>query len=328
MASPWFRLQANYYLDRDLRKAGPDARLVWPIILCVFKANGGEAVASDLDPEALADIVGGSPDLWAAGIGRLQEVGLIVEGERGGWTARSWTKFQPDSRKNSRARPAASQDVPGTERESQGVPGTQRDTVARTVTVTETENKKTEASPLGRGPAKAVPVQAQASLFGGRPELVDLLTLWPGKLGKADDLAAWFDACSSACPGVDLMAEARKARAWEASNPSKAKTAVRRFLSAWWSRAQDAPRPNAPRQQGAWGQPGNTMSDWTVGDGAYRGALRQWREDVERGDRAPGVASFLAHVRRYSSTFPAPPQEVQDWIEKTYPDDWTREVRR
>ena len=43
----------------------------------------------------------------------------------------------------------------------------------------------------------------------------------------------------ASCPGVDLLAEARKARAWEIANPTLAKRNHGRFLGSWWSRAQD-----------------------------------------------------------------------------------------
>ncbi len=118
MASPWFRLQCDYYLDRDLRKAGPDARVCWPALLCVIKQGRGYASDADLDPFALADIIGGDERMWEMAISRLEAVGLLVKEEKG-WTARSWARFQPDARPNSRSR-----DVPGTPRDTQGTPVT------------------------------------------------------------------------------------------------------------------------------------------------------------------------------------------------------------
>ena len=46
---------------------------------------------------------------------------------------------------------------------------------------------------------------------------------------------AWKDAY----PGVDVMAECRKAAAWEASNPKNRKVNKVRFLNGWLARAQD-----------------------------------------------------------------------------------------
>lgn len=46
-------------------------------------------------------------------------------------------------------------------------------------------------------------------------------------------------AASKAYPGVDLLAEALKALAWEKANPAKAKTQHGRFLNTWWGQAQD-----------------------------------------------------------------------------------------
>ena len=57
-------------------------------------------------------------------------------------------------------------------------------------------------------------------------------------------------------PGVDLMAELRKAHAWQNANPKKAKTPKGQmaFLVNWLSRAQDSPRrgsPSSPAPAGA-----------------------------------------------------------------------------
>lgn len=52
-------------------------------------------------------------------------------------------------------------------------------------------------------------------------------------------LPAW----RTAHPGVDVLAEVRKAHAWEVSNPTRAKKNRPKFLASWLCRAQDAPRP-------------------------------------------------------------------------------------
>ena len=51
-------------------------------------------------------------------------------------------------------------------------------------------------------------------------------------------LPAW----KLAYPGVDVVAEVRKAHAWEVSNPQNQKKNRGRFLANWLQRAQDAPR--------------------------------------------------------------------------------------
>lgn len=84
-------------------------------------------------------------------------------------------------------------------------------------------------------------------------DLIDyLLTEWKGKLGKLGSLEAWSRAASDAHPGVDLLAEAKKARAWELANPAKTKRSVRPFLTRWWGRAQDSgkgvPRGSRPSE--------------------------------------------------------------------------------
>lgn len=46
----------------------------------------------------------------------------------------------------------------------------------------------------------------------------------------------------TAYPGIDILAEVRKAHAWEVANPSRRKKDRVRFLNNWFSRAQDKPR--------------------------------------------------------------------------------------
>ena len=74
----------------------------------------------------------------------------------------------------------------------------------------------------------------------GDPLLDYLLQTWaPSKLGKVDTLRAWIRKSREAFPGVDLLAEARRAAAWEESKPRNRKHKIRPFLTSWWARAQD-----------------------------------------------------------------------------------------
>ena len=66
-----------------------------------------------------------------------------------------------------------------------------------------------------------------------------LLDTWGPLLGKHATLGRWLKTARSAYPGVDLLAEARRAAAWEQSNPANKKRQVRAFLSRWWGRTQD-----------------------------------------------------------------------------------------
>jgi hypothetical protein len=65
--------------------------------------------------------------------------------------------------------------------------------------------------------------------------------------------SAWL----KAFPGVDLLAEALKARAWETSDPKRQKTSHGRFLNGWFGRAQDdASKRSAAPQRRTMGEPG------------------------------------------------------------------------
>jgi hypothetical protein len=62
------------------------------------------------------------------------------------------------------------------------------------------------------------------------------------KLCKAWDkqLVIW----ETAFPGTDIIAEVRKAYAWEMADPKRKKTLHVKFLTNWLSRAQDKAWPN------------------------------------------------------------------------------------
>jgi hypothetical protein len=58
-------------------------------------------------------------------------------------------------------------------------------------------------------------------------------------------------AWQQACPGIDVLAEVRKAHSWEVSNPSKRKKDRSKFLGNWMNRAQDSNRQGSnSRPQG------------------------------------------------------------------------------
>jgi len=91
-----------------------------------------------------------------------------------------------------------------------------------------------EATPLGLDAGKAQHPDP------AHPLSVYVIEVWSDrKLGKLDTLDAWASRQQDACPGLDLVAEAKRAAAWEDSNPGKRKRDIRRFLGSWFSRQQD-----------------------------------------------------------------------------------------
>lgn len=111
-----------------MRRAGGDARLIWPHVLCVLRRCGGVATGEDLHPEALADLVGGDQEQWQRGLDGLRRVGLLVAVEREirrgrgtrtkrGWGVEeeAWADYQPDGRPRgaSRKRPNGPRDETG-----------------------------------------------------------------------------------------------------------------------------------------------------------------------------------------------------------------------
>lgn len=89
-------------------------------------------------------------------------------------------------------------------------------------------------------PARASPKGSNSLSPPTGDDLLDfLLTTWGALLGKSDTLPRWVSSSRGAYPGIDLLVEARRAHAWEESNPTRRKKQIRAFLSRWWSKAQD-----------------------------------------------------------------------------------------
>ena len=64
-----------------------------------------------------------------------------------------------------------------------------------------------------------------------------LIDTWGNLITRGKSLDKWCKSQEDAHPSLDLLTEAKKARAWEESQ-AKRKTAVRRFLSNWFNRAE------------------------------------------------------------------------------------------
>lgn len=106
---PWLSLTDSYMSDPRLRRAGLEARLVFPVVLATLNPDDGFCAADELEPAALGDVHGElpeRPDFWAVGIAGLKRVGLLVEAQRRrkggdggfaaspGWTTPNWAKHQ------------------------------------------------------------------------------------------------------------------------------------------------------------------------------------------------------------------------------------------
>lgn len=64
-----------------------------------------------------------------------------------------------------------------------------------------------------------------------------LIDTWGSLVTRGKSLEKWVMSQEEAHPQLDLLTEAKKARAWEESQP-KRKTAIRRFLANWFNRAE------------------------------------------------------------------------------------------
>ena len=76
-----------------------------------------------------------------------------------------------------------------------------------------------------------------------------LVEQWGDLVTRGKPLAEWVDAQVDAHPALDLLAEAKKARAWEV-NQKKPKKAIRRFLGNWLNRAEGFKEETKIRAEG------------------------------------------------------------------------------
>ena len=94
--------------------------------------------------------------------------------------------------------------------------------------------------PRGGSPGRVRAAPPTGAVAPSGDDLQDFLTqTWGTLLGKAETLPRWVSSSRGAYPGIDLLAEARRAHAWEEANPARRKKQVRAFLSRWWTKAQD-----------------------------------------------------------------------------------------
>ena len=124
--------------------------------------------------------------------------------------------------------------------------------------VTSSTSSKDEVSPgrALRSPPEPTSKRDRIDLPSGDPLIDYLVEEWGDLLGNHSTLVKWAGTSSSAYPGIDLLAQAKQARAWELGNPSRKKKSVRAFLTRWWGRAQDrggssghSSTPNQPSRQ-------------------------------------------------------------------------------
>ena len=115
---PWLRLDAGFFNDGKLIRAGREARWLWPALLARCKQADGLLDEEDLAADVLASWTGETPEWCAAAVAGLRRVELLVavvvrrQGGSGGthvrsgWQPARWDEYQPDARRPGRDRGA------------------------------------------------------------------------------------------------------------------------------------------------------------------------------------------------------------------------------
>jgi hypothetical protein len=228
----WLRINVSWSDSEWLFDQPPGIRLAWIEMLCYTKQNGMSGRVKSMSPTVASSKWRISKD----DIVTLQTVAQrdgALQIEDGDWIIANWCKYQAESldrvkrfREKERTK---EKDSPSQSIENNN--NTERDTETETREVTRVT--RVTLQPLRN-------VTASTESVNLSPLGQYLVSNWhditPVKACQLESLAI------DACPGVDLLAEAKRAFAWEQASKSNKKTDHARFINNWWSRSQDRPK--------------------------------------------------------------------------------------
>lgn len=235
----WFRVDSglpqHHKLGRLARTLGsPRAHVGWSLVVLWSWAakNREDGNLGGLDAEELAEISAwdGDPDAWRAALLRAR---LIDESDNGDLEIHGWIERQPllkrrdwRSQKQRVRTTGRARDVHAT--------ATRRASTDRQ-TDKQTDKQKEDCAEPPKKPAASAPPPADSLLefttIGNGP------CLWHLTRAQVEKWAIAF-------PGVDVLAEARKALAWLDAHPTRRKTArgMPGMLVRWLTREQNESR--------------------------------------------------------------------------------------
>lgn len=241
----WLRLDAGWMDSEWLIPLSVGARLAWVALLCHAKlAGAGGAVRAMAVPVAAKrwDIpIDDVEIMFSAAI----DDGAITHDDDGDWVISHWREYQDtdytSSKRQQKHRDKASRRDnrygPLVNRDKADVTGVTPlqgcDPSRATVTVTVTD-KETTSAPSNGHPKKPISPTVLTFPTVGNPQSWNLTT---------EQVTEWQELY----PGIDVIAEARKALAWVDASPQKRKTAggMKRFLVGWLGRATNSGRSGA-----------------------------------------------------------------------------------
>lgn len=259
MGSSWVRLDSDFSIDPKIVRAGWKGLVVWPIVLCLMKKGGGVLEEDALEPGYISLLTRVPEEVVLDGIEGLKRVGLLKLGSRTtnlgsagvevkrGFITPGWDKYQPDTRRASKYRNGSGSIVSESEQVVSGSQGTVGGSQG-TVQGSQGMGGGSQGRPLARADALSRPVpycsvSSRVEGSGGEGDLGNSLeqyleTTWDSRVNSGStSLGEWISIQEEAHPELDLLAEAKKARAYEASKGTNYK-AVRRMLSGWFNRAE------------------------------------------------------------------------------------------
>jgi hypothetical protein len=236
-------LSPQFFTSRSLAKCSRDARLLFAGLWLIADRSGrmewtpkwveGQIFPFDDDVDIRALVA------------ELEAVGSVVvyEGPSGAYLAiPSWSLWQ-NPHKNESQSTLPAPDCDGVQRIAT------KTRVKRDKAATKTRAARSLPESITVSKSVSVGDRRSVALAGLEDAALDIGSFifdsWSDRdLGPEDTFGEWVATHLAAHPGVDLLAEARKAYGWELGKSAREKKKkIRQFLSGWWGRCQPTPAP-------------------------------------------------------------------------------------
>ncbi|MAH51329.1 hypothetical protein CMI37_36270 [Candidatus Pacearchaeota archaeon] len=245
MGTPWVRIDVDFRDDPDLVMGGWEAVALWPQVVAALKRADGALTARDLEVFPVVERI--PREVWVRALDHYRSVGLIVEGSCV-WTSQGKGEGVNKS-KAGWVTPRLAEKGNGPSRSTSEII-VRNGVIPSDVERSEVEKERTEEKEdnifnivpraLSR-PVLSCPSRVRGS--GGEGSSEDSLSqymraTWGDKcLLNKKPLEDWVAAQNDLHPNLDLLVEAKKARAYEESKGKYYKNA-RLGLNRWFNNAE------------------------------------------------------------------------------------------
>ena len=236
MGTSWVRIDVDFRDDPELVMGGWEAVALWPQVVAALKRADGALTDRDIEVFPVVERI--PSDVWSRVLYHYKSVGLIVEGSCR-WTSQGKGAGVNKS-KVGWVTPRLAEKGNGPSRSTSNIiVGSQL--ISDDVEVISEDMGRSEDNIFNIVPrALSRPVLSCSVPTGSEHNELCAYArqTWGEKADKGKhSLEQWVIVQEEAHPNLDLLAEAKKARAYEVSKNTTYK-AIRRMLSGWFNRAE------------------------------------------------------------------------------------------